>query len=112
MENKTNVIENGENIIRFSERGIPLIYMYGADKELPILTAELYCKWYTLYLINPDGSIEKYDPYNVDDNIRVADNLWHPDDIREFVENNNLLMDELFYEILVGRWVTEVEERY
>ena len=109
---KTKIIKNGEYSIRFSERGIPLIYMYDADENLPILTAEHYSKWYTLYLIKPDNTIEKIDPYMIDDNIRYCDNVWHPDDIREFAENNNLLMDELFYEMLVGRWTTEIEEKF
>ena len=109
---ETKIIKDGEHTIRFSERGIPLIYMYDTDPELPILTAEHYSKWYTLYLVHPDNTIEKIDPYAIDSDIRFCDNVWHPDDIVNFVENNNLMIDGLFYEMLVGRWVTEVEEKF
>jgi hypothetical protein len=43
-----------------SERGIPLITQ---KPNLPMLTAEDYMKWYNIYKVNPDGSVESI-PWN------------------------------------------------
>jgi len=98
-------------IIRFSERGLPLIYT-GPLFDNHILTAELYVKWYKLYLIKSDGTIESVDPALEDNEVEYRDNVWEPLSLRKWCDKNNIEMDELFYEILVGRWETEIKENY
>lgn len=39
----------------YSRRGLLLV---DEVAEVPVLTVELYCKWYSLFLIKPDGDIE------------------------------------------------------
>lgn len=105
------IIENEDTIIRFSKRNLPLIYTGKSAEENSILTAELYCKWYYLYLVHPDGTIQEIEPALVDD-VNYADNVWDPIDIEKFAEKYNLIMDEQFYEMLLGRWEIEIKENY
>jgi len=98
-------------IIRFSERGLPLIYT-GPIVDYPVLTAELHVKWYNLYLMNPNGTIETIDPSLEDREVEYVDNVWDPLSLRKWCDKNNIEIDELFYEILVGRWEAEIKENY
>ncbi len=41
-----------------SSRGLLLAWVAEA-LEVPVLTVEVYCKWYHLQLLRPDGSVEK-----------------------------------------------------
>ena len=105
---KNGVLENTDTYKMYlSERNIPLIFIRKAGDEMtvPILTAELSSKWYTLYLIHPNGSVETIDPNIEDDDVRYVDNVWHPDDIVKFCEKRGYILDELFYEMLLGRWI-------
>ena len=97
--------------IYLSERNIPLIFIRKAEDNIttPVLTAELSSKWYTLYLIHPNGSVEAIDPNIEDDDVRYIDNLWHPEDLVKFCEKRGYGIDELFYEMLLGRWMNEIE---
>jgi len=51
--------------IYFSERGIPLITQWFEDDVEafnPILTLENYEKWYSMYIIYPNGKVEQVSP--------------------------------------------------
>ena len=43
-----------------SKQGHKLIFDGVSDR--PIVTVELYCKWYSLHLIYPDGKAEEFIP--------------------------------------------------
>jgi len=103
----------GTGKIWLSDRRIPLIYIGNPDDKVPILTAELWSKWHTLYLLHPNGEVTSIDPNLEDDSIRYVDNVWNPHDIVRWCKDNNIILDELFYEMLVGRWETEIiEDKY
>lgn len=51
MENRVDIVA------KVSSRGFPLITQDNKGKKM--LTAEDYMKWYDLYLIQEDGSVEK-----------------------------------------------------
>jgi hypothetical protein len=93
-------------------RNNKLIYQGdGPTKEdMPVLTAELYSKWYTLYLLKTDGTIEEFNPPI--EEVGYLDNKWNPLELEEYCEKNDIYIDELFYEMLVGRWELEVKNNY
>jgi len=95
----------------YSERDIELIYTGEPLEDSIIVTAEAYSKWYTMYKIHPNGEVEKYDPY--DDGVEYRDDNYNPYGIYElFKDNDEMTIDELTYEVLVGRWVIEIDETY
>jgi hypothetical protein len=49
-----------------SPYGNPLVYT-GEPGERPILTCENYCKWYALFAVLPDGTIDRVDFPGQDD---------------------------------------------
>jgi hypothetical protein len=102
---------NDELTVRLTERELPLITM-DAKIENIILTAENYCKWNCLYLLYPTGYIKAIDPNILDDSVMYKDHVWKPDDIIIWANKNNYVVDEQFFEMLVGRWEIEVKERY
>lgn len=44
--------------IYFSDRGFPLVYWGPPPEDGYILTVENYCKWYTIYRIDPTGQVD------------------------------------------------------
>ncbi len=95
----------------FSDRGNLLIISCSSD--LPILTIELYIKWYTLYKVFPDGTFEKVTFPDCDEHQPSSvDHVPNPKAVKKFADDNNLILDELAYEIMVGRWETEVKNNY
>lgn len=48
--------------VYFSDRQLPLVYHHAMrPTDKPVLTVENYLKWYCLYLVRPDGSVEAVD---------------------------------------------------
>jgi len=95
-----------------THRGHKLIYQGDGPTEesMPVLTAELYGIWHMLYLLKTDGTIEEFDPPL--EEVSYLDNKWNPLELEEYCENNDIIIGELFYEMLVGRWEIEVENNY
>lgn len=59
-----------------SDRQIPLVYNE-RPQDKPVLTVENYCKWYNLYLVMPNGEVEKLDDdkiYHLIEN--ACDTFW------------------------------------
>ncbi len=51
-------VHNVGSVLR-SERGLPLLYQGTPVYSVPVVTAEDYGKWYGVYLVNTNGSIER-----------------------------------------------------
>lgn len=85
-----------------TEREHYLTYV-GEPLDKPILVGEMYPKWYSLYLINPDGSIEKHIP-DIDE-VGFCDECYNPDELVEYCEKHNLYLDEITSEINESRWL-------
>ena len=85
------------------EDNVPLVYRHTkADK--PVITVENTCKWYKLYLVNPDGKVEVLKYF-----YGWIDHCPIPDDLVEFAEENNFYIDATSLELIAGRAVIEKE---
>lgn len=99
--------------IYYSPRDHRLIAKETLDK--PVLTCESYTKWYNLYLLNPDGSITEINGLDLDehyDGHAWIDHIYNPEAVKAYCEAKDYYLDEQSYELIVGRWVIESEERY
>src|SRR5262245_5113245 len=104
-----------------SERDFPLCMVSGT-KVLPLLTVELYTKWYTLYLIErvEFGAIQIskvwYDAFDTealrpDGQSAFVDHVPNPIAIRNFADAKKYHVDELATDLLMGRWMNEVADQ-
>lgn len=98
-----------------SGRDHPLIWTHGkiVFANARTLTAELYVKWYELYLVT-DGAAEivcfgDLAPFVPAGKSAYVDPVPNPDAISAYAEAKGLVIDPVFYEVAVGRWALEVE---
>lgn len=105
----------------YSDRDIPLIYPSTAPlPSCPIVTVEMYSKWYDVYVIEVDGFVVKVDHLKYarkwGEAIRdtydkglsfLGDHVWHPYGIQAFADLIGGEVQDEALEMLVGRWVTE-----
>lgn len=98
----------------YSDRGIPLVYNNAPDKQ-PVLTVENYLKWYSLFLVNPDGSVEvlPYDRYRHLEGSDGLPFLWgdhvvYPPAYERICDELDLIFDGNSADIIAGRWINDV----
>jgi hypothetical protein len=96
----------------YSDRGMQLLYV-GQTCGVPILTLENYMKWYNMFLVNPDGSVElvsinviqeamERDPLAIQ-----SDHSYHPRLLFRIAELLKAEVDERAIEVAAGRWMIE-----
>lgn len=102
--------------IYFNDRGHPLAY-WGEPRIWPVLTVELYLKWYALYLVMPDGSVEKleYGRYKhledqKDTPILWGDHVLYPPAYDAICEALGLEPDSNSRDLVYGRWVCDEQD--
>lgn len=108
----------------FSDRDLPLIYC-GPPQRVPVLTVENYCKWYNLWLVTTDGKVRAYRPSNellkkieppgADIGLEFGfygDHTFNPALVAKAAEIEDFIMDEMSWEIIIGRWESETKETY
>lgn len=82
--------------------------------RLPVLTVELYCKWYSLHLVWPNRIVERIDfgrlePAAASLNCSpFVDHIPNPAAVRALALAEGWHLDELAEELIVGRWHIEV----
>jgi hypothetical protein len=86
-----------------SPRGIPLVAQ--APGRIGVLTVENYLKWYTLYLIQPDGSVEPV-PFPEEGH---TDHVPHPDAVAALAEEKGWIVCSESMEMIIGRYMQEVQ---
>jgi hypothetical protein len=103
-----------------SPRGNPLAYT-GEPRNRAIVTVELYCKWYGLYLIAALGHVKPLDFPNESTLPRFAtyrrgsyyvDHVPNPAAVKMMCEQHGWDLDPLAFELIVGRWAVEVMNKY
>lgn len=98
-----------------SERGWPLLYVR-KPVDVPVVTLENYTKWYEIYLVNPDGGVEKLKSgiiLEVCDkwpDARWVDHLYHPRLLYRVAEYLGASVCERAVEVAAGRWIMESPE--
>jgi hypothetical protein len=105
------LVWGGEYAFYFSDRGIPLAYT-GKSHEHPVLTCELYPKWYSLYLVDPDGKVRRA-PLDLDEleqyaegATTVGDHCWNPYVVQRLADAKDWIIDDVSFDFIIGRWAT------
>lgn len=115
----------GEEQLLKNERGHALLITGRIDTGKPILTVELYVKWYTLYLVKKEfnkGSrwewlkvykvyYHQLDNYRPMDQPTYVDHVPNPLAVRNFADAMGFTLDELAEELIEGRWHIEVVDQ-
>jgi hypothetical protein len=104
-----------------SPYGNPLVYT-GEPGERPILTCENYCKWYALFAVLPDGTIDRVDFPGQDDRFPdseitpgvsgFCDHVPNPDEVLRMAEKLGWDVDTQAHEMIVGRWAIEYLDQF
>lgn len=97
-------------------RGHALLWSHPGD--VPIVTLEAYDKWYDMWVLFPDGHIEKVPTGvlnelmdDVEGNLRF-DHAFHPKLLLKVAKHYKGEADQLSLEVAAGRWAMEVNEEY
>jgi len=94
---------------------------YGDPPKITTVCIENYCKWYTPYVVKPDGSIDAFTVTYEDleehcppgeSCMDSSGHVFNPRAIARMAEARGFRMDDASYELMVGRWVLEVLESY
>jgi hypothetical protein len=107
------------DVIPKSERSFPLVLASGL-RYTPVLTIELYVKWYTLYLVDrmKSGTVQIYkihyghlEDFRPEDQSAYVDHVPNPLAVRNFADSKSYYLDELADDLLMGRWQNEVVDQ-
>lgn len=99
-----------------SKRGKPLLCQT-TYPEKSIITLENYSKWYSIYLIEPDGSVTEIDHKIINE---ISDSVgrvlsishnYHPLLLEKLGEKLDCYVDEISIEVATGRWYLEKLEK-
>lgn len=99
-----------------SPRGIMLLDQTPSDK--PILTGENYDKWYDLYLLHPDGTVEGVTKaYDMDDckyetGCTRIDHFYHPEIFNKMCGKHGWWIGQVAIEVAAGRWAINYHEQF
>lgn len=114
------------NILK-SSRGVRLVYQgvmlprhlrdAVAPHERTVLTCELWGKWYALYIVTPRGGVLQADLRDIEDfaesnETAVGDHCWNPAVLLRLAQARGWDIDDLSWDLIVGRWVNDHENRY
>lgn len=106
----TSSTQNSPAIVyRSPGRGKPLICQ--TPNTIPVLTMENCEKWYSLYLLHPDGAITEVDRDLVLDCVERGemwvDHIYHPNLLKRVAKRLDGCVDVVSLEVAAGRWVME-----
>ncbi len=88
--------------VYLSDRGLPLTY-YGDPPRAPTVTVEVYEKWYALFAVRPDGTVEKLTtPFEA-----WSDHVPVPALVEAWADAHGYVVDWLSLELMRGRWLLE-----
>src|SRR5690606_15381227 len=95
--------------VYLSDRNIPLVF-HGWPPNKPTITVENYCKWYNLFIVNPDGSVGKVPVY---DHSKYEGTTWydhvpHPGWVKFLEREYGYEVDDESFEMMIGRYHLEV----
>ncbi|AMO35323.1 hypothetical protein [Lysinibacillus sphaericus] len=102
-----------EEPVYFSERGIPLLSQYFEDvneNELmkPLLTMENYEKWYSMYIIYPDGKVEKFSSSTKENCDTWYDHAVYPSYFHLIAKRLGCTYDNRTFALVCERFVEDV----
>lgn len=100
-----------------SPRGHLLAY-FDATATMPVIAIELYLKWYELFVIMPDGTVEPFQFVRLDElsgkmgMSPYVDHTPNPLVIARWAVENDYFVSELSMELIIGRWEREGKNNY
>lgn len=98
--------------LHFSGRGVPLVWVTRPLRDRAVLTVENYTKWYSLFLIHPNGAVEEVpfpdDKWARGNESAFCDHVPNPNAVQRFAADKGYGIDDQAYEMMVGRWELEV----
>lgn len=95
----------------FSERGLPLITQWFEDEDdkiNPVLTMENYVKWYSMYIIYPNGKVERVPPSLEDTCDTWYDHAVYPSYFHLIAERFGCTYDNRTFALVCERFVEDV----
>lgn len=98
----------------YSQRGIPLLH--DGEVRFPLITVEIAPKWYSLWLIGLNSSpvpigYDVLEDYRGDESAYL-DHAPNPKAVAAFAAAQGIEVDEMAYEMMIGRWEQEYHGRY
>ncbi len=96
-----------------SSRGYFCVMEQYVEQPERLLCVEMCAKWYGLILIEGENVTEIPFPMNVKGRERdtpFRDHVPNPKVVRQYAENEGIYLDELSYEMILGRWISETTE--
>ena len=99
------------NVTYYSDRLHPLVYRGIPSKETPILTVENYVKWYSLHLVQLDGSVVvvQFPEWGPGGRSGFMDHVPDPIACQKLAADNDWVWDENSLDMIWGRWRREAE---
>jgi len=92
-----------------SDRDIPLLCQKPAQGA--IITCEDYAKWYSLFLLHPNGAVTPLEYFLLEDAAdpmpAYVDHVPNPAAVARYANAHKLTVHERSFEVMVGRWVQE-----
>lgn len=101
--------------VYYSERGNALLYA-GPTPTKPILTLENYCKWYGVYKVNPDDTVEHVDPEILSEvskkypDALMGDHNFQPHFLYRLAQYMKVDIDKTAIDVAGARWLQEQED--
>lgn len=109
---KEEVVKNNQPIHYYSSRGKPLLYCRAPSDE-PVLTLENYTKWYEMWLVMPDGTVQEVPVDLLSETMTIysealwIDHLFSPRLLYRVAQQMGYYVDERALEVSLGRWIME-----
>lgn len=130
MRNIPQVAQSKSVTLHFSPNGHLLAWVR-PPLDKPIITVELYTKWYGLQILYPDGVVEDigfpqrgFEPITDSEILTESDHYYEPTegDVGDHVVNPKTVIlyahltdryiDELALNLIAGRWATELKDEF
>jgi len=102
-----------------TKRGLPIVKMWPGHVN-NLLTVEAYMKWYDLILVSTNGahedevhtyiSYDQLEPFAPKGQSAYVDHVPNPLAVKAMAEAKGWQLDPLAFELIVGRWCTEVRD--
>lgn len=106
------MLPNVERIYE-TKRGLPLLYVGQPPEDKPILALENYDKWYTPYLVLPNGAVVEVEAdamslvMDTYPDALWVDHLFSPRYLYRLANQLGAILDERSLEVAAGRWALE-----
>lgn len=105
---------NDPKVLFWSDHGYLLSHWGHNPKECTI-AVELYLKWYTLYVIHPDGTVAPLGYFELDECPTLPKNMScyvdhtpNPAAVAAYAEWKGWVVCSEAEDLMVGRWVSDV----